>query len=185
VSVLQPEREQVWAGLATTEVRCVWIFRVRSPGKYWRFPLDESKDGPENSKRIVCLVDAREAGTSHLPRNKTASCLSQLATRTAARQRLRILRSHPYLNDMSGTFREANAKSKTLERVAAVHLHVVCESSLPAGPWGMNGRCGASRVQFAPYCPGRKPPFWAVKRPARPYKTATQKRFTVENAKGA
>jgi hypothetical protein len=34
-------------------------------------------------------------------------------------------------------------------------------------------------------CPGRKPPFLHVKRPARPCKTAIQKRFTVKNAKGA
>jgi hypothetical protein len=34
-------------------------------------------------------------------------------------------------------------------------------------------------------CPGRKPPFLAVKRPPRPYKIAIQKPFTVENAKGA
>jgi hypothetical protein len=33
--------------------------------------------------------------------------------------------------------------------------------------------------------PGRKPPFWAVKRPARPYKIAIQNRFTMENAEGA
>jgi hypothetical protein len=32
---------------------------------------------------------------------------------------------------------------------------------------------------------GRNPPFWAVKRPAHPCKTAIQNRFTVENAKGA
>ena len=37
----------------------------------------------------------------------------------------------------------------------------------------------------ATLCPGRKPPFWTVKRPARPYKIAIQNRFTVENAKGA
>jgi hypothetical protein len=45
----------------------------------------------------------------------------------------------------------------------------------------------ASRTTTAPhawYCPGRKPPFSAVKRPARPYKSATQTRFTVGNAKG-
>jgi hypothetical protein len=34
-------------------------------------------------------------------------------------------------------------------------------------------------------CPGRKPPFWAVKCPAHPYKSGIQNRFTVENAKGA
>jgi hypothetical protein len=33
--------------------------------------------------------------------------------------------------------------------------------------------------------PGRNPPFWAVKQLARPYKTATESRFTLENAKGA
>jgi hypothetical protein len=34
-------------------------------------------------------------------------------------------------------------------------------------------------------CPGQKPPFLAVKRPVRPYKSAIQKRVAVENAKGA
>ena len=34
-------------------------------------------------------------------------------------------------------------------------------------------------------CPNRKPPVWAVKRPARPYKSTTQTRFTTEDAKGA
>ena len=28
-----------------------------------------------------------------------------------------------------------------------------------------------------PHCPGRKPPLWDVKRPARPYKSATRKRL--------
>jgi hypothetical protein len=31
-------------------------------------------------------------------------------------------------------------------------------------------------------CAGRKPPIWAVKRPARPYKTAMRNRFTMGNA---
>jgi hypothetical protein len=35
------------------------------------------------------------------------------------------------------------------------------------------------------HCPGRKPPFWAAKRPARPYKTAIQNQFTVRNATAA
>ena len=34
-------------------------------------------------------------------------------------------------------------------------------------------------------CPGRKPPFMAVKRPARPYKSPTQNRFAAENTKAA
>ena len=34
-------------------------------------------------------------------------------------------------------------------------------------------------------CPRRKPPFSAVKRPARPYRSAIQYRFTQENANGA
>jgi hypothetical protein len=35
------------------------------------------------------------------------------------------------------------------------------------------------------HCPGRKPPFWAVKRPARPYKSPTQNGFAQGDAKGA
>jgi hypothetical protein len=35
------------------------------------------------------------------------------------------------------------------------------------------------------HCPGRNPPFLAVKRPARPHKSAIQTRVTMENAKGA
>jgi hypothetical protein len=43
---------------------------------------------------------------------------------------------------------------------------------------------GAARLDW----PGRKPPFRAVKRPARPYKAAIEaieNQFTMENAKGA
>ena len=36
-----------------------------------------------------------------------------------------------------------------------------------------------------PDCPGRKPPFWPVKRPVRPYKHTVQNRFTTENAEAA
>jgi hypothetical protein len=36
-------------------VRCVWSFRDRSPGKDLRFPFKVSKDGPENSRRIVAM----------------------------------------------------------------------------------------------------------------------------------
>jgi hypothetical protein len=35
------------------------------------------------------------------------------------------------------------------------------------------------------YCPGRNPAFLTVKRPARPYKSTIENRFTSENAKGA
>jgi hypothetical protein len=34
-------------------------------------------------------------------------------------------------------------------------------------------------------CPGREPPFSAVKRAVRPYKSAIQNRFDIENVKGA
>jgi hypothetical protein len=44
----------------------------------------------------------------------------------------------------------------------------------------------ASRwLSFVMNCPGRKPPFWTVTRPGRPYKSATQSRFTMGNAEGA
>jgi hypothetical protein len=52
------------------------------------------------------------------------------------------------------------------------------------------GVAGGDRVQQllkdqCNLCPGQKSPFWAVKRPARPYKWPIQIRFTAENAKGA
>ena len=40
-------------------------------------------------------------------------------------------------------------------------------------------------ARFRSTCPGRKPPFSAVKRPARPSKNTIQNQFTVENARGA
>ncbi len=49
---------------------------------------------------------------------------------------------------------------------------------------GKLGRLG--RGNFFVHCPGRKPPFLAVKRPARPaYKPAIERRCTAGNAKGA
>jgi hypothetical protein len=38
-------------------------------------------------------------------------------------------------------------------------------------------------LEADPVCPGRKPPFWAVKPPARPYKKAIDSEFMIENAK--
>jgi hypothetical protein len=35
------------------------------------------------------------------------------------------------------------------------------------------------------HCPGREPPFLAVKRPARPHRSTIQNQFTRENAEGA
>jgi hypothetical protein len=40
-------------------------------------------------------------------------------------------------------------------------------------------------VVLQPLCPGRKPPCLAVKRPARPHKSAIENRFTAGNATGA
>ena len=34
-------------------------------------------------------------------------------------------------------------------------------------------------------CPGQKPPFWAVKHPARPYRSAIENRCTSGNAEAA
>ena len=43
----------------------------------------------------------------------------------------------------------------------------------------------SSGTRLPASCPGRKPPFLAVKHPPRPYKRAIQHRFTMENAKAA
>ena len=40
----------------------------------------------------------------------------------------------------------------------------------------------SSNVPLCFVCPGRKPPFWAVTRPAHPRNSTMQNRFTVENA---
>jgi hypothetical protein len=47
------------------------------------------------------------------------------------------------------------------------------------------GADAEARDEDGAHCPGQKPPFLAVTRPARPYKTAIESRFTVENAKAA
>jgi hypothetical protein len=44
---------------------------------------------------------------------------------------------------------------------------------------------GGGLLRRAPHCPGGMPPFWAVKRPARPYKRAIEGGFTAGNAKSA
>ena len=53
-------------------------------------------------------------------------------------------------------------------------------------------RCGDAEAAAQPeldlreaHCPGRNPPFSAVKRPAPPYKRTIQNRVTVRNAKAA
>ena len=57
----------------------------------------------------------------------------------------------------------------------------------PARPWWMRRRPSRRarwpRAARAAY-PGRKPPKRVVAHPARPYKSLTQNRFTMENAKG-
>jgi len=52
-----------------------------------------------------------------------------------------------------------------------------------------SGSTTAQRMASLIHCPGRTPPFWAVKRPARPHNNAIQQRhtkpITVGNAKCA
>ena len=42
-----------------------------------------------------------------------------------------------------------------------------------------------SAARSRAHYPSQKTMFWAVKRPARPYKSAIENRFTMGNAKGA
>ena len=44
----------------------------------------------------------------------------------------------------------------------------------------MLGFCGERMSQMWMYCPGQRPPFFAVKRPAYPYKSPKQTRFNRE-----
>jgi hypothetical protein len=72
----------------------------------------------------------------------------------------------------------ADASSGTLGRASPAPPK---DGASPAG-------ASASRSKACPrrstLCPGQKPPVWAVKRPARPCKSAMPKTFTVENVKG-
>jgi hypothetical protein len=58
-------------------------------------------------------------------------------------------------------------------------------------PQVANNLTGFSVLERASYTapqgpfPGQNPPKRATKRPARPYKSATQNRFTIENDEGA
>ena len=57
-------------------------------------------------------------------------------------------------------------------------------STAAAGCTSISEPRPSKRVPESKICPGRKPPFWArVKHAACPYKSAIQKRFTMENAK--
>jgi hypothetical protein len=62
-----------------------------------------------------------------------------------------------------------------------VWMTVASESSRPLG----TSTCVVFGSRSASACPGRKPPVLRVKRPARPYKTAIQNKFTTENGDGA
>jgi hypothetical protein len=70
-----------------------------------------------------------------------------------------------------------------LERVGGVL------DGVKRGPTGPLGPLELAALDVAcvrgGHCPGREPPFLAVKRPARSYKSAIQKRFTVEYAEAA
>jgi hypothetical protein len=60
------------------------------------------------------------------------------------------------------------------------------------GQWSNRARRSNGGADLRPrqrhrrdYCSGRKPPFLAVKRPARAYKSIIHNRFTTGNAEGA
>ena len=66
---------------------------------------------------------------------------------------------------------------------AAHHIKRVIRERWPAAP--SRARPARARRCYSCRCPGQKSPFLAVKRPARPYKSAIENRFTWEYAKGA
>ena len=69
------------------------------------------------------------------------------------------------------------ARRRLLPLVAAVARS---PTRWPVAPGGS----GAVRID-AVVCPGRKPPFWDIKRPTRFHKRAIQKRFAMEDARAA
>jgi hypothetical protein len=84
-------------------------------------------------------------------------------------------RDSPYKGDWRGSMtdgprlsRPSHTPSTALALPPSARSHVLSAPHFPG-----------------PSCPGRKSPFLAVKRPARPYKNTIQNRSTMGNAKGA
>jgi hypothetical protein len=67
-----------------------------------------------------------------------------------------------------------HATAILLERQLVHRLHHRAPPDAAEGDEGQHGDAGAEDR----HCPGREPPLFAVKRPARPYETAIEKRFT-------
>ena len=87
---------------------------------------------------------------------------SSLASRPA--RGTRLLRTH---------FRAANVPEAVVRGV------LEAAAAAAAGPFVEDVFCRRR------HCPGREPPFSAVKHPVRPYKNTIQNRFTVGNANAA
>jgi hypothetical protein len=52
-------RVRALAGLTRYEIRCVWRYRHRFPGKDWRFPCELPKSSADISKGIACEIPRR------------------------------------------------------------------------------------------------------------------------------
>jgi hypothetical protein len=126
-------------------------------------------------------TDERNETTDASAARATAS-FARRAVSTAAWWAVTCARSSRPASDLGGSF----AATSHRRSIARPHARV-------QGPdWWRRGE----HLRLQPLkrrrefrrrsgCPGRNPPFSAVKRPTHPYKRSIQNRFTAENAKGA
>jgi hypothetical protein len=87
----------------------------------------------------------------------------------------------------------ASERERDREREREREAHMLPASETP--PWaqapcrfvgsGSSKRLASGLSVVTDACPGRKPPFSAVKHPARPYKNAMENRLKQENGNGA
>ena len=131
------------------------------------------------STKATQAADALCCSPSRCTARGVAWCMP--GTAGPARQRARLRRAVAVAGRRRGAPREDYQRSLP-RRDALVRAHLRRELAVVAG--GARGDLGVEdRAHGGALCPGRKPPRWAVKRPARPYNRAMQNRFTMENAR--
>ena len=133
------------------------------------------------STKATQAADALCCSPSRCTARGVAWCMP--GTAGPARRRARLRRAVAVAGRRRGAPRTTGRLSMSLpRRDARLRAHLRRELAVVAG--GARGDLGVEdRAHGGALCPGRKPPRWAVKRPARPYNRAMQNRFTMENAR--
>ena len=177
--------------------RRVWSFWQRSPEKDWRFPCKLPKRAPISPHASREPYGAFGVFRAALQQRLAFSIQAlQRWPRKLQTHRMSPATAHDGLGHAAQR-QDAGTGGRGCHRDPRTHTITRHAPQGKRSDWCVTRRstCAVERVlpqhpalvlhgRFA-HCPGRKPPFWAGKRPARPYKSGVQNRFTVGNAKAA